>query len=109
MLLWIISLLTLAAAAADVIQYRRMRRRAPGVRHRVFIVAAAATDALPAVIAVAGVVARDNTTAFMTFAMWAFWAWMVTVLPRMACYFFRWIGLPRVGIAAGAGLSLIHI
>lgn len=87
MLLWIISLLTLAAAAADVIHYRRMRRRAPGVRHRVFIVAAAATDALPAVIAVAGVVARDNTTAFMTFAMWAFWAWMVTVLPRMACYF----------------------
>lgn len=74
MLLWIISLLTLAAAAADVIHYRRMRRRAPGVRHRVFIVAAAATDALPAVIAVAGVVARDNTTAFMTFAMWAFWA-----------------------------------
>ena len=32
MLLWIISLLTLAAAAADVIHYRRMRRRAPGVR-----------------------------------------------------------------------------
>lgn len=87
MLLWIISLLTLAAAAADVIHYRRMRRRAPGLRHRVFIVAAAATDALPAVIAVAGAVARDNTTAFMTFAMWAFWAWMVTVLPRMACYF----------------------
>ena len=47
MLLWIISLLTLAAAAADVIHYRRMRRRAPGLRHRVFIVAAAATDALP--------------------------------------------------------------
>ena len=109
MLLWIISLLTLAAAAADVIHYRRMRRRAPGVRHRVFIVAAAATDALPAVIAVAGVVARDNTTAFMTFAMWAFWAWMVTVLPRMACYFFRWIGLPRVGIAAGAGVAALFV
>ena len=109
MLLWIISLLTLAAAAADVIHYRRMRRRAPGVRHRVFIVAAAATDALPAVIAVAGVVAHDNTTAFMTFAMWAFWAWMVTVLPRMACYFFRWIGLPRVGIAAGAGVAALFV
>ena len=97
MLLWIISLLTLAAAAADVIHYRRMRRRAPGVRHRVFIVAAAATDALPAVIAVAGAVARDNTTAFMTFAMWAFWVWMITVLPRIACYFFRLVGLPRAG------------
>lgn len=109
MLLWIISLLTLAAAAADVIHYRRMRRRAPGLRHRVFIVAAAATDALPAVIAVAGAVARDNTTAFMTFAMWAFWAWMVTVLPRMACYFFRWTGLPRVGIAAGAGVAALFI
>ena len=109
MLLWIISLLTLAAAAADVIHYRRMRRRAPGLRHRVFIVAAAATDALPAVIAVAGAVARDNTTAFMTFAMWAFWAWMVTVLPRMACYFFRWTGLPRVGIAAGAGVAALFV
>ena len=86
-----------------------MRRRAPGVRHRVFIVAAAATDALPAVIAVAGAVTRDNTTAFMTFAMWAFWAWMVTVLPRMACYFFRWTGLPRVGIAAGAGVAALFI
>ena len=45
----------------------------------------------------------------MTFAMWAFWAWMVTVLPRMACYFFRWTGLPRVGIAAGAGVAALFI
>lgn len=109
MLLWIISLLTLGGRGRRRHSLPPHAAACPGVRHRVFIVAAAATDALPAVIAVAGVVAHDNTTAFMTFAMWAFWAWMVTVLPRMACYFFRWIGLPRVGIAAGAGVAALFV
>lgn len=109
MLLWIISVLTLAAAAADIIHYRRMRRRAPAMRHRVFILVAIVTDALPVAIAVMGAVSRDNTTVFMTFAMWAFWAWMVTVLPRITCYFFRWIRLPRVGIAAGTCVAALFI
>lgn len=109
MLLWIITALTLAAVAADFIHYRRMRCRAPGVRHRLFIALAAVTDALPFIIALAGALSRDNTTAFMAFAMWAFWLWMVTVLPRIACYFFRWIHLPRVGIVAGACVALLFI
>lgn len=109
MLLWIISILTLAAAAADIIHYRRMRRRAPAARHRAFIALAVVTDALPVVIAVTGVVSRDNGTGFMLFAMWAFWAWMVTVLPRIACYFFRWIHLPRVGIAAGVCVAALLV
>ena len=109
MLLWIITALTLAAVAADIIHYRRMRRRAPAVRHRLFIAVAAVTDALPFAIALTGLLSRDNTTAFMTFAMWTFWVWMVTVLPRIACYFFRWIRLPRVGVVAGIFVALLFI
>ena len=109
MLLWIITALTLAAVTADIIHYRHMRRRAPAVRHRLFITVAAVTDALPFAIALTGLLSRDNTTAFMAFAMWTFWVWMVTVLPRIACYFFRWIRLPRVGIVAGICVALLFI
>ena len=92
MFLWFISILTLAAAAADIIHYRRLRLRGTSARNlRLFVALAAATDALPPVIALTDALSRDNTTGFMLFAMWAFWVWMITVLPRIAC------------------LSLIHI
>lgn len=110
MLLWIIFVLTLAAASADIIHYRRLRRRGTSVRsRRLFVALAAVTDALPLVIALSGVLSRDNTTGFMLFAMWAFWAWMMTVLPRIACYFFRLVGLPRVGIAAGICVAALFV
>ena len=48
MFLWFISILTLAAAAADIIHYRRLRRRGTSARNlRLFVALAAATDALP--------------------------------------------------------------
>ena len=110
MLLLIISVLTLAAAAADIIHYCRLKRRkTPAGRRRAFVVLAVATNALPFIIAFWGLLGRDNTTGFMLFAMWAFWAWMVTVLPRIACYFFRLIGLPRTGIAAALGVVALFV
>ncbi|WP_295939674.1 metallophosphoesterase [uncultured Alistipes sp.] len=109
MLFWITSILTLLTAVADIIHYRRLRHKTTPVRRRLFAVMAVATDALPFTIAIVGTLMRDNTTAFMTFAMWMFWAWMVTVLPRMACYFFRLIRLPRVGVAVGACVALFFI
>ena len=110
MFLWFTSILTLAAAAADIIHYRRLRRRGTSARNlRLFVALAAATDALPPVIALTDALSRDNTTGFMLFAMWAFWAWMITVLPRIACYFFRLIGLPRAGIAAGICVAALLI
>ena len=114
MFLWFTSILTLAAAAADIIHYRRLRRRGTSARNlRLFVALAAATDALPPVIALTDALSRDNTTGFMLFAMWAFWVWMITVLPRIACYFFRLVGLPRAGIAAGicvaAPVSYTHL
>ena len=45
----------------------------------------------------------------MLFAMWAFWVCMITVLPRIACYFFRLVGLPRAGIAAGICVAALLI
>ena len=85
MFLWFISILTLAAAAADIIHYRRLRRRGTSARNlRLVVALAAATDALPPVIALTDALSRDNTTGFMLFAMWAFWVWMITVLPRIA-------------------------
>ena len=109
MFLWFISILTLAAAAADIIHYRRLRRRGTSARNLRLFVALAATDALPPVIALTDALSRDNTTGFMLFAMWAFWVWMITVLPRIACYFFRLIGLPRAGIAAGICVAALLI
>ena len=110
MFLWFISILTLAAAAADIIHYRRLRRRGTSARNlRLFVALAAATDALPPVIALTDALSRDNTTGFMLFAMWAFWVWMITVLPRIACYFFRLVGLPRAGIAAGICVAALLI
>ena len=101
---------TLAAAAADIIHYRRLRRRGTSARNlRLFVALAAATDALPPVIALTDALSRDNTTGFMLFAMWAFWVWMITVLPRIACYFFRLVGLPRAGIAAGICVAALLI
>ena len=110
MFLWFISILTLAAAAADIIHYRRLRRRGTSARNlRLFVALAAATDALPPVIALTDALSRDNTTGFMLFAMWAFWVWMITVLPRIACYFFRLVGLPHAGIAAGICVAALLI
>lgn len=110
MFLWFTSILTLAAAAADIIHYRRLRRRGTSARNlRLFVALAAATDALPPVIALTDALSRDNTTGFMLFAMWAFWVWMITVLPRIACYFFRLVGLPRAGIAAGICVAALLI
>ena len=110
MFLWFISILTLVAAAADIIHYRRLRRRGTSARNlRLFVALAAATDALPPVIALTDALSRDTTTGFMLFAMWAFWVWMLTVLPRIACYFFRPGGRPRAGIAAGSCVAALLI
>ena len=68
MFLWFTSILTLAAAAADIIHYRRLRRRGTSARNlRLFVALAAATDALPPVIALTDALSRDNTTGFMLF------------------------------------------
>ncbi|MDE6711036.1 MAG: metallophosphoesterase, partial [Alistipes sp.] len=104
----ILLLLGLCAAGADLHHYRRLLREKTSVRRRrIYAVWAAATDALPFGVAVAGMLLRDNTTAYMLWAMWLFWAWMIAVFPRICFFFFNALRLPRVGIVVGAAVALL--
>lgn len=108
MLFAIISLLALGAIVADALRWRRLRRTVPG-RHALFAACVALTDLLLPAVVVSGALVRDNTTAFMAFAMWMFWAWMLTVLPRMAYYLFELLHLPRAGIVAALAVAVVLV
>lgn len=108
MLFAIISLMALGAIAADFLRWRRLRRTSPG-RHRLFAAYVILTDLLLPAVVVSGAVVRDNSTPFMAFAMWMFWAWMVTVLPRMAYYLFSLLRLPRMGAVAALAVAAVLV
>lgn len=109
MLLLLILLLSASAVTADWLHDRRRMRRGDRRRRIVFIIWAAATDLLPLAVGLGGVLLRDNGTGFMHFAMWALFAWMLTVLPRMVFYVFSLLRLRRLGIVAGALLALLFV
>ena len=105
MLFTLTLILTLAAFAADWIHLRHQRRRGtPALRS--FVIWALATDALPLVSAIIGWICRDNGPGLMNLYMWLFWAWIVTVLPRMLYYVFHFLKLPRAGLLAASLLTL---
>lgn len=105
MLFTLTLILTLAAFAADWIHLRHQRRRGtPALRS--FVIWALATDALPLVSAIVGWICRDNGPGVMNLYMWLFWAWIVTVLPRMLYYVFHFLKLPRAGLLAASLLTL---
>ena len=105
MLLTLTLILTLLAFVADWIHFHRQRRRG-ATPQRGFILWALATDALPLVSAIVGQCCRDNGPVFMTFFMWIFWGWIVTVLPRMLYYLFHFAGLRRTGLVLAGALTL---
>ena len=105
MLLTLTLILTLLAFVADWIHFHRQRRRG-ATPQRGFILWTLATDALPLVSAIVGQCCRDNGPVFMTFFMWIFWAWIVTVLPRMLYYLFHFAGLRRTGLVLAGALTL---
>lgn len=110
MLLLIILVLALGAAAADFFRLCRLRRRgASASRLRLFAAWALLTDLLPLCVAVSGVLVRDNTPAYMWFAMWAFWLWLATVLPRLVFYLFDLVRRPRTGLILGVCVALLMI
>ena len=105
MLFTLTLIFTLAAFAADWIHLRHQRRRGtPALRS--FIIWALATDALPLVSAIVGWICRDNGPGVMNLYMWLFWAWIVTVLPRMLYYVFHFLKLPRAGLLTASLLTL---
>lgn len=110
MLLTILLLLTLGAVVADTLRYRSLRRRgAHASRLRIMAAWAVLTDSVPLVVALSGWLMPDNGTPYMTFTMWAFWAWITTVVPRLVYYFFLFVRLPRTGIAAALLLAAAFV
>lgn len=105
MLFTLTLILTLAAFAADWIHLRRQRRRGtPALRS--FFVWVLITDALPLISAIVGWISRDNGPGLMNLYMWLFWAWIVTVLPRLLYYVFHFFRLPRTGLLLAALFTL---
>lgn len=104
-MIWIVIMVSLLAAASDYRFYRRrMRGRKRSVRVS-FILLAAFTDLLPLLAGALFRLLPDNTPPVMAAAMWLFFIYLLTVLPRLAFYFFGHFGLVRTGIAA-AGITV---
>lgn len=90
MFLLFVALIFIAVSVVDVLHYRRMKQRGVShVRCLGYGLCALVTNLLPLVIALTGLVVRDNTQQFMDFAMWAYWVWMATALPRGIFVFFH--------------------
>lgn len=103
-------LLTLGAIAADLFVWlRRLRREPSAPLRRIFAVWCLVSDLLPFSIAIVNWLSHDNTTSVMAFSMWAFWLYLVLVLPRLLYYVFRLCRLPRVGAAAGVALAAVFV
>lgn len=110
MLYSIVILLALCAVAADRHHLRRLKRESVGpLRRRLFIAWAALTDSLPLIVAVAGLLLRDHSTAYIHWTMWIFWAWMVAIFSRIGFYAFNALHRPRLGVLAGLGIAGIMV
>lgn len=110
MLYSIVILLALCAVAADRHHLRRLKREGVGpLRRRLFIAWAALTDSLPLIVAVAGLLLRDHSTAYIHWTMWIFWAWMVAIFSRIGFYAFNALHRPRLGVLAGLGIAGIMV
>ena len=108
MLFFLTSILSLTAIAADFIHFRRRRRRKLPVR-RALVAWVAATDALPILSSLIGALSRDNGPELMHLYMWLFWAWIVTVPPRLAFYAFNFVNLRRTGYVAACAFVLFAL
>ncbi len=109
----IFSLVLLTAAMAiiaDWFFFRRLKQRGTSrPRLLLYAVWAAATDALPLLCALSGLVLRDNPTTYGRIIMWAFWVWMVTVLPRMVCILCDQPRLRRTGVVLALIMTALLI
>lgn len=108
MLFLLTLVLSLAAIAADVFHFLRRRRRNDPASLRL-IVWTAVTDSLPIVSSIISAVSRDNTPALMYVFTWLFWAWIITVIPRLAYYVFNFLHLRRTGYVVAWGLAILFL
>lgn len=101
-------ILLLPGVTADWFHLRRCKRRGRPVA-RWIVAWMAVTNLLPAVMMAIGLLSRDNTTRLMAVSMWLLWAWFATVVPRLFCYLFRAVRLPRTGYVAAVLLTLLFV
>lgn len=108
MLFALILMLATVAFAADLFHFFRQRHLGARPNYGL-LVWALLTDALPLTIVIAGWIVKDNTPEVMAMSMWAFWGWMVTVIPRMSYYVFNFFSLPRLGMGIAAAITVLFI
>lgn len=108
MLAILASILILLGILADTLHLLRHRRRGTPLR-RATVVWLILTDLLPVAMLLIGWLSPDNGTALMRVEMWLLWAWIVTVVPRLAFYLFRLVGLRRTAWAVAAALALLFV
>lgn len=94
--------LFLIAIVADYCVWRRTD--ASSGRRRLLAVWMIVSNLPLLVMILFGLLSRDNTTGLMFACMWLFWAWLMSVLPRLIYYLFRWMRLPRVGVVLAVGV-----
>lgn len=108
MLAILASILILLGILADALHLLRHRRRGTPLR-RATVVWLVLTDLLPVAMLLIGWLSPDNGTALMRVEMWLLWTWIVTVVPRLAFYLFRLVGLRRTAWAVAAALALLFV
>ncbi|HCN13593.1 MAG TPA: phosphohydrolase, partial [Alistipes sp.] len=109
MFLVLILLPVVAVAAADWLHYRRRVHALAPWRRRLFVAWCCATDALPVLLLLAGLLLPDNPTALVRAMMWGVWVWMLAAVPRGVCYLFSLVGLRRAGWGAGLAAAALLV
>lgn len=104
---WFIALISLFAIGVDALFYcLRIRRVASGTGRIAFICFALLSDLMPAFIMLLYRVLPDNPTPVVKTAMWLMFAYLVTLVPRMAYYLVSLLGRrPAVRLAATAAAA----
>lgn len=104
---WFIALISLFALAVDALFYRlRIRRLGSRAARIAFICFVLLSDLMPAFIMLLYRLLPDNPTPAVKTAMWLMFAYLLTLLPRMAYYLLSLLGRrPAVRLAATAAAA----
>lgn len=108
-MIWIVFILAVTVAAADIWAWKRCLRRRIASRAWRRLVASVLMvgDLLPAAVFLIGYFVQDNTTAVMHLSMWLIYLYLLFSLPRMAFYFFAALSRRRALRIAGATVAAV--
>ena len=108
---WSALLLSIAALVVDyAVWRRRIRHWRVAAYRKAYAAFVLTTDLLPGIVPVVLALCRDNGTAAMLFAQWCFFAFLITVVPRMVFYLFLALRMPRIGaLLAAASVAVLLV